>query len=83
MPRFTVKDLLIATALVALGAGTLAFLFQIGKPLQLVAPPVFAGLWLCGGACVGAGIFTPFKLPTMGGVIGFVIQVLILAILMR
>jgi hypothetical protein len=75
MPRFTVKDLLIATTLIAVGAGMLAFVFQNGEEIKRgYGAGVFAVLWFGGGAFVGAGIFTPFKRPWMGAIIGVMIQ---------
>ena len=49
MPRFTVKDLLLATTLIAIGAGTLAFLFQNGEQIKReYGAAVFAGWWFGG-----------------------------------
>ena len=77
MPRFTIKDLLIATALIAIGAGALAFLFRGGEGLfaaGLGSEAAVLVLWIGGGACIGAGLLTPFKRPLVGAVIGMVIQ---------
>jgi hypothetical protein len=80
MPRFTVKDLLLATTLIAIGAGTLAFLFQNGEQIKhSYGAAIFAGLWFGGGAFIGAGTFLPFKRPWTGAVIGVVIQFLLSA----
>jgi hypothetical protein len=77
MPRFTVKDLLIAIALIAVGAGALAFLLRgregfFGGGLGSEAAVLV--LWIGGGASIGAGLLTPFKRPLVGAVIGMVIQ---------
>jgi hypothetical protein len=86
MPRFTVKDLLIATTLIAIGAGAESFLIR--------SPDTFRGseyggtgilmlFGYCGAACIGAGLLLPFKRPLIGIVIGMVMQSLFIAVLLR
>jgi hypothetical protein len=67
LPRFGLKDLLISTALIAIGLAVLRLRFA-GEPLVI-------GWWLVswfgGGALVGAGIGVPFgrtKRATLAGV---------------
>jgi hypothetical protein len=80
MPRFTVKDLLTTTTLTAVGAGGLAFVFQNGEEIKRAyGAAVFAVFWFGGGACIGAGLFTPFKRPLTGAIIGVVFQFLLSA----
>jgi hypothetical protein len=82
MPRFTIKDLLITTTLIAIGVGILTFLFrnvvlmeQLFGDNAVVAAIV---LWLVSGAMISAGLFVPFRHPWMGAAIGLVIQALLL-----
>jgi hypothetical protein len=80
MPRFTVKDLLIVTTLIAIGAGALAFVFQNGEEIKRAyGAAVFAGFWFSGGAFIGAGLFLPFKRPWTGAIAGVVFQFLLSA----
>jgi hypothetical protein len=74
MPRFTIRDLLVATALIAVGAGMIVFLFRGREASHQLGdwPTLF--FWCGSGAFVGAGIFTPFKRPWTGAITGFVIQ---------
>ena len=74
MPRFTVKDLLRATTLIAIGAGLL------NLPVQFPEAEIWTGemgsreFWLtvcAGAALIGAGVFTPFGRPWLGGMLGF------------
>jgi hypothetical protein len=83
MPRFKVKDLLIATALIAIGLGMWALLFRsweglfdegMGGVLDILL------LWFGGGACIGAGLFTPFKRPWTGVIGAFFAQILVAVI---
>jgi hypothetical protein len=84
MPRFTVKDLLIATALVAAGAGMIGLLHH-GRllPDNVEFASAWATailLWFGGGALIGAGLFLPFKRPWTGVVFALVIQTLLMAL---
>ena len=81
MPRFTIKDLLLATTLIAIGAGMLALVLRGNAWLWprggLAVITVFS-LWLGGGGCIGAGLLTPFKHPWIGAALGLLIQGLLL-----
>jgi hypothetical protein len=80
MPRFTVKDLLIATTLIAVGAGMLAFLINGGLGTNSVGSAIAWAeaflLWFGGSACIGAGLLSPFKRRWTGAVLAIVIQML-------
>ena len=78
MPRFTTKDLLIATTLIAIGVGLLVFAYK--HPTLRAGEPgswEFPVGWFGGGALICAGVFAPFKRPIVGGIAGLVIQFLI------
>jgi hypothetical protein len=76
MPRFSIKDLFIATTLVAVGVGALCVLFSREET------PVIPGLILFfgGSALIGAGIFMPFKWRWVGAGIGVLFAAIILAV---
>lgn len=72
-PRFSVEDLLIATALVAVGLALMKLSSVYRSPITALGWPL-----------VGAGIFKPFKRALMGFYLGltFVIVVMIGSLVM-
>jgi hypothetical protein len=74
MPRFTIRDLLLATTLVAVGVGLIVFPLHFHQLVdeEWSLPLFFFG----GGAFIGAGIFTPFKRPWTGVIVAVVLQIL-------
>jgi hypothetical protein len=80
MPKFSIKELLLATTLIAVGSGMVSLVFmltnvpKVGEHLEEYA--AFTS-WFGGGAMIGAGILTPFKRPWLGAVIGLVVQLII------
>ncbi len=76
MPRFKVKEMLLATTFIAIGTGLLAFQFQNAN--EIFNRNSILLLWFGGGgACIGAGLFTPFKRPWIGAYVGFLLQLLL------
>ena len=71
-PRFSLRRLLICTALIAAGIPTFAFYAtnDDGVPPWLNIVPVFNLLWLGSGACIGVGAFGLFKRPWTGAIVG-------------
>jgi hypothetical protein len=63
MVRFSVKDLLVSTTLIAVGVG--GFICGASDTIPGDFP-----IWLASGPCVGAGLLYPFRLATIGAVIG-------------
>ena len=76
MPRFTIKDLLKATTLIAIGAGIWACLFRGAYANNRIGVDKIM-LWIVGGAFISAGIFTPFKRPWEGAIVAIVLQILL------
>lgn len=80
MPRFTIKDLLLATTLIAIGVGMLAQIFSGTSPdwIKLlgdsIAVAVCILIWLGSGALIGAGLFSLFKHPWIRAAVGFLFQ---------
>jgi hypothetical protein len=86
MVRYTIADLFRSTALVASGLVSTVLALRIRRyegPGEFWVPAVFLALWYFGCVTVGAGVFYPFKLTTLGmrtggfvGVMGLVVIVL-------
>lgn len=78
MPKFSIKHLLIATTLVAIG--TWLFSLPFTRPdlflTEVTAPGEFF-LPLAGITLIGAGLLVPFNHPLIGATIAFVGFVLI------
>jgi hypothetical protein len=71
--------MLFATTLIAIGAGTWAFLFRgIVATRRMGVDSIM--LWIVGGAFIGAGILTPFKRPWEGAIVAIVFQFLLVAV---
>lgn len=83
--QFTLKDLFLSTTLVALGL--VIAVLSVSPVFLRVLPWIFwylyvpLGLWLSGGAMIGAGVLFPFKKAAVGAVIGVVMQMVIFFIL--
>ena len=77
MPRFALKDLFLATTLIAVGMSLLYLLFS-REPWRGWSAVVPYALAYGGSALIGAGILAPFKRPWIGAVVGVVVQVVII-----
>jgi hypothetical protein len=81
MPRFSLRDLLIATALISIGMGLIYVLYttplfrerHFMPRMKYIAPPLF----FSGSALIGAGICAPFQRKLIGGLIGFLIPTIL------
>jgi hypothetical protein len=82
MPRFSMKDLLLATTLIALGLGVLAWSnhYQDTTKLEQPQPIALVSYFAC-RALIGAGLFAPFKRPWLGAVVGVVGTILVVAVM--
>jgi hypothetical protein len=86
MPRFGLKDLVFATALIAAGLATICVLFAT-KPPGAIWPKLGVP-FVVGSALIGGGVFIPFKKLLIGALlgtfVGFVVQTVIgINIIMR
>ena len=79
MPRFSIKDLLISTTLVALGCS--AILLCVNPPQWWWGNDKFMYLYVLiffsVGACFGSAVGRFFKRPYMGGLVGAWLQLII------
>lgn len=82
-PQFTIRDLLLSTALIAAGISALLLPFRVSEELlnTPVLIPLFAGLMIAGCPLIGAGLFLPFG-KTRIGVIWGILAMLVLACLL-
>jgi hypothetical protein len=92
MPKFSIRDLLIATALIAVGVGSITYISRppLGHALlhgspgnaELTAVDKFALMLILfgGGALIGAGLLTPLgdSWPWPGALIGLLIEISVL-----
>ena len=77
MPRFSIKDLIVSTTLVAAGfAAALSpfrFNFEVdGRAIW----PLLLSLWFGGCMMVGAGAMYPFKRAWIGALLGFLVALI-------
>lgn len=77
---------MLSIGLIAAGCGMIWFFFYRSELLEVfgdgalgISMMIFYG----GGACLGAGLFTPFKRPVTGAAIAMVIQNLLMFSLLR
>jgi hypothetical protein len=75
VPKFSIKDLLIATIFVAVGLGMVTSIFKSSvyfHGTEYGAP----FLWFGGCALIGLGLGWPFKQPLVGIFLGFLISII-------
>ena len=75
IPKFSVKDLLISTTLMAFGFGALWLLVHPPewlKELDQAGPFLWVLNWMMVGMLIGAGIGRPFKRTGRGVWLGFI-----------
>ncbi len=73
MPRFSIKDLMISTTLLAVGGGALVICSRL-RPSQNAGPIV---IWvvLASFATIGAGLFAPFHKKGLGALAGVALAI--------
>jgi hypothetical protein len=82
MPRFSLKDLLLAlTAVAVMVALAKWLLLTVAAQFVLAAGSALA-LWLGAGALVGAGIGSGYDKPQRGAIVGAAIQFLLAAVML-
>jgi hypothetical protein len=75
MPRFSLKDLLIGTALLAAGDTAICGIGRLPNDMSLGSGyQAITLLWFGGGTLIGAGLFIPFKRPWLGAALGLLAQ---------
>jgi hypothetical protein len=77
MPRFSVKDLLFGSTLIAVGVGMIVCAYRftpqsVDSIRQISSWPFLC--WVCGGGAIGAGIMTPLKRPWEGAGLGIALM---------
>jgi hypothetical protein len=70
LPRYSLGNLLFATTAMAVGIGSLVHLFG---DMDSLRPLAVHGLWFGGVTAIGVGLFSPFRRPVLGAVVGFLI----------
>jgi hypothetical protein len=79
MPRFSIKDLLLATLLIAIGIALLLPLFSHAPPpwyVRGIETEAAAMLWFGGCSTIGAGLFVPFQRARTGAILGAVLALI-------
>ena len=70
MPRFSLKQLLLSTALLAGGTASLTYLVAGESRLAIYHWNWFFLLWESSGAAIGVGVFNLFNRPWIGALVG-------------
>jgi hypothetical protein len=69
-PQFTIRDLMLSTALIAAGFGAYAAALRLEVVDDELALLPFLLLYLSSGPLIGAGVFLPFGRASLGAVLG-------------
>lgn len=87
MPRFTIKDLLMSTAMVGVGLACALLAARLARtnkiPTDANSPQAFYALWiyvlwLFGCVTTGIGFFYPFKLVGVGATTGMLASIVLM-----
>lgn len=85
MPKFSIKDVLIATLLISLSTRSVWQFFLTLHHLSKDSPPTstigMVELWAAGGLLVGAGLGAIFKRPLSGAILGLGVQFLLASVI--
>jgi hypothetical protein len=83
MPRFSIKELMLAITLIAIGLSVcLAIVNYGGHDMSLIERPRIALVAFgIGGIMIGAGVMAPFHRKVAGAQIGLILVGVLLAIL--
>jgi hypothetical protein len=73
LPRFSIRDLIIATTMVAVGLGLVTIAFSVKWPEPGL---IFFAFYFGGLILTGAGAMHPFKLTVEGCVIGALLAII-------
>jgi hypothetical protein len=76
-PRFALKDMFACTALIAVGLAWIYVAYpMLRHSIDHLEFPVW--LFIVGGAFIGSGILAPFKLASIGAVLGALVLLLLI-----
>lgn len=70
MPQFSLKQLLITTALIAVGVAWIAYAVQLGDRPSPLGTALTIAMWFASCVCIGVGIFSLLKKPRVGALVG-------------
>ena len=70
MPRFSLKQTLVSTTLIAAGIAYYGYLKAHSDEPFLLGMEIAVLFWLASGAAIGVGIFGLFRRPFLGACIG-------------
>ena len=73
MPRYSIKDLLLAVLLISVGIILLSPLFRMSpepRPWYMDGIPPILVMWFGGCSSIGAGLFAPFQRKATGARVG-------------
>jgi hypothetical protein len=77
-PQFSVKTMLVATALISAGSAMLYHVLNYDWRVSKLPIGLDFVLAYGGAAVIGVGIFTPFKRPLIGAIAGIMALVVII-----
>lgn len=77
--RFSLGRLMMATTIVALGLGGLAFAARVEWSIEWIG--LFFGMWYGSAAILGAGLLMPFNKKAIGAISGFVLALPLLQLM--
>lgn len=78
MPKFSIKDLLISTLLISLGAAMLSVMIRQEYFSRIDREPIFFLMWFSVGPLLGAGVLKLFHHAWLGACLGLAVELLMI-----
>ena len=75
--QYTLKELFLATTLIAVGIGGLKFAFEYAHEFFS-----FVTIVSLSGTALGAGVFTPFQRKRLGAILGTIVAWIIIGVVL-